>query len=463
MTRLAARFLRVISCISLVLAIVDAQNADFDPSVNHYSYSFSVANDSANGFSVEYYNWYKVVTNHQLNERYALVCCDQPLDNFTQYNAAINTPVKNVGIENVRDILPYLELLSLSDSVKAIQGYQNVTSPCYANVTDTPGSNTVDLMFSERSNTNLQGNPPYVGFTPNNDTLSPLQKASWLVYIAMFFEMEGEATTIFGNIYNIYNCHKANLEEMTDKKNIAWTSYNPTDNSWTIVNDNFHAALVKDAGALLISPNSAQSNVFTQLNEFHTAIRLADYVIDVTPLENLGNQSYDSWLNLGGFVSGTDIYNEPFIADKGLYRTDGLVNNNGISDWSQRSPARPDLALRDVIHMFAPTYEPDYQLTWLRNFAKGDYTRQIADSGYQCNATEIVKKATCDAHKYGSDSEAGDEVPSGGHSLSTGGKAGISVGVIVFAIGAAVIAFFLYRRHRQVKASRPFYRMNDVS
>lgn len=113
--------------------------------------------------------------------------------------------------------------------------------------------------------------------------------------------------------------------------------------------------------------------------------------------------------------------------------------------------------------MFAPTYEPDYQLTWLRNFAKGDYTRQIADSGYQCNATEIVKKATCDAHKYGSDSEAGDEVPSGGHTLSTGGKAGISVGVIVFAIGAAAVAFFLYRRHRQVKASRPFYRMNDVS
>lgn len=122
-------------------------------------------------------------------------------------------------------------------------------------------------------------------------------------------------------------------------------------------------------GASLISPNSAQSNVYTQLNEFHTAIRLADYVIDISPLGNLGNQSYDSWLNLGGFVSGTDIYNEPFISEKGLYRTDGLVNVNGISgkcsigkdvgvcrsrlligwfktDWSQRSPARPDLALR---------------------------------------------------------------------------------------------------------------------
>lgn len=67
--------------------------------------------DSAYGFSVEYYNWYKVVTNNQLNERYALVCCDQPLDNFTsQYHTAINTPVNNVGIENVRDILPYMEV-----------------------------------------------------------------------------------------------------------------------------------------------------------------------------------------------------------------------------------------------------------------------------------------------------------------------------------------------------------------
>lgn len=64
----------------------------------------------------------------------------------------------------------------------------------------------------------------------------------------MFFDKEGEATTIFNNIENIYNCHKANLEDMTDKKNIAWTYYDSTNNSWTIVNDNFHAALVKDAG-----------------------------------------------------------------------------------------------------------------------------------------------------------------------------------------------------------------------
>lgn len=54
MTRFAARFLRVISCISLVLAIADAQNADFDPSVNHYSWSFSIANGTSTrllGFS----------------------------------------------------------------------------------------------------------------------------------------------------------------------------------------------------------------------------------------------------------------------------------------------------------------------------------------------------------------------------------------------------------------------------
>ena len=70
--------------------------------------------DAANGFSVEYHNWYKIVTNHELNEQYALVCCGQPTTNFTQYHAAVNTPVTNVGVTTIRDLLPYMEVMQNS-------------------------------------------------------------------------------------------------------------------------------------------------------------------------------------------------------------------------------------------------------------------------------------------------------------------------------------------------------------
>lgn len=80
-----------------------------------------------------------------------------------------------------------------------------------------------------------------------------------------------------------------------------------------------------------MEPNSAQSANYTHLNEFHTAIRYADYVIDMSPLAKLGNQSYQDWLQLGGFTGSTDVYNEAFIAQKNIFRTDGLVNANGYS------------------------------------------------------------------------------------------------------------------------------------
>ncbi|KAI9489599.1 hypothetical protein BDB00DRAFT_770406, partial [Zychaea mexicana] len=363
--------------------------------------------DEANGFSVEYHNWYKIVTNHRVNEQYALVCCGQPTTNFTQYQAAVNTPVTSVGVTTVRDVLPYMELLGLSDRVQSIEGYQNVTSPCYGDVTDTPGNGTVDIVFTDHSISNMP-DTHYIGFSPDNEELTPLQEMKPCINMLIL-------------------C----VEPIICSK--------------------------------LVEPNTAQSTVYTQINEFHTAIRYADFAIDVTPLSNLGNQSYEDWLSLGGFTTDLDIYSEAFIDDKNVFRTDGLVNSNGYSDWSQRSPARPDLALRDIIHMMYPTYQANYSSTWLRNFAKQDRPRQIADISYACDATDIISELQCAPEKFGVNQRQDSGDGGHAHTLSAGGKAGISVGVIVAAVLAGLAAFFLWRRHRQVKASRTFYRMNDVN
>ncbi|KAI9314743.1 hypothetical protein BX666DRAFT_1963079 [Dichotomocladium elegans] len=462
MARSIFQFARVIAIIGLILtAGVSGQNAGFDTTVNRFDTTVRVANDSQNGFTVEYYNWYKVVTNNVLNEKYALVCCGQPTSNFTNgYHAAVNIPVTNVGIASARNILPYLELLNLTDSVKSIEAYQNVSSPCYSNITNTPGSNTVDLIFSDKSSL-ITGGAAYVGFSPDSPNLSPLQKASWLVYIALFFNREADATTKFFNIENAYECHKSNMQDMKDQVNIAWTYYEASNKTWFLLRDTYYRELVEAAGGTLIAPNSAQSNAFVHLTDFHTQINQADYVIDMSPLNNLGNQSYDSWLTLGGFTPGTDLYKEDFIADKGVYRTDGLMSRTGYGDWEQRSPVRPDLMLRDIIYMFAPTYDTSYSFTWMRGFSKNDPARTISNDTYTCNVNEIFSTVACAPHKYGTDGKPASGETGSSH-LSTGGKAGISVGVILFVVGVALVALYFYRRHNQVKASRPFYRMNDV-
>ncbi|KAI8138337.1 hypothetical protein BJV82DRAFT_631914 [Fennellomyces sp. T-0311] len=327
------------------ITTVFCQDPDFDTSVNHYNTTFRLANDQANGFSVEYHNWYKVVTNHQVNQQYALVCCGQPTTGLSGYHAVLNTPVTNVGVTNVRDVLPYMELLGLSDRVKSIEGYQNVTSPCYGGVTDSPGNSTVDVIFSDQTQASIPGST-YIAFSPDNEQLTPLQQATWLVYIGLFFDKEGEATTAFNNIESSYSCHKDNLADLPDKKNVAVTRYESTNRTWTLVNTPYYKSLVQDAGGKLVEPNSAQSPTYAHINEFHTAIRYADFAIDITPLADLGNQSYDSWLNLGGFNGNFDVYSEPFIVNKNVFRTDGLVNDNGYSG------NVADIILRDRIWHF---------------------------------------------------------------------------------------------------------------
>lgn len=67
--------------------------------------------DKSNGFTVEYFDTYKVLTNIITDERYALVCCNNSLANFTTgYHGAVNTPLNNVAVENELDALTFFEV-----------------------------------------------------------------------------------------------------------------------------------------------------------------------------------------------------------------------------------------------------------------------------------------------------------------------------------------------------------------
>lgn len=121
---------------------------------------------------------------------------------------------------------------------------------------------------------------------------------------------------------------------------------------------------------------------------------------------------------------------------------------------------RDPVILLDVIHMIEPTYQSNYSFTWMRNFAKSDNARQIADTTYLCDAHDIFNATLCEPHPFGSN-QTSTSTDTSSH-LSKGGKAGISVGVIVFVLVVAVVAYALYRQCRQTQGDRPFYRMKDM-
>lgn len=137
---------------------------------------------SGYGFTVQYFDNYKVVENLITNEKYALVCCNQSLANFSSagYHAVVNTPLTNVGVDTELNSLPFFELLALSTVVKSASPSANVTSPCFAGVSDGPnGTTVIEAIFTAQAiNAGVDSKPQYISVSAGSETLTPIQVCS---------------------------------------------------------------------------------------------------------------------------------------------------------------------------------------------------------------------------------------------------------------------------------------------
>ncbi|ORX47231.1 hypothetical protein DM01DRAFT_1348728 [Hesseltinella vesiculosa] len=191
--------------------------------------------------------------------------------------------------------------------------YDTVTSPCYSGVQQEDGQ--ADAVFlSSQANTRPNG----IVFSASDRQLSPLAQAAWLHYVALFFDREGLAASIYDQIKTLYDCHQSNMEHVPDRPSIAWTVNNQKE--WIIYHDLYYQQLTSDAGAELSTPSIPI--------QFHNDIHTADIVIDQTDLTALADDpSYDEWLLAGDFVPGTVSYDQPFIYQHTVYRQDEPVDD----------------------------------------------------------------------------------------------------------------------------------------
>jgi hypothetical protein len=74
------------------------------------------------------------------------------------------------------------------------------------------------------------------------------KKASWLLYLGVFFDMEVKASAIYNQISNDYNCHKHNLGLVSTPKPVAFTSYEESTSTYTVHREAYYHELAADAG-----------------------------------------------------------------------------------------------------------------------------------------------------------------------------------------------------------------------
>lgn len=313
---------------------------------------------------------------------YALVPKDKMASmilNKDTYDAIVAVPVEKLVVTSTTHI-PSLEALGVADR---LVGFPNTDLISSENTRKRIDEGSVkELGNNESLNTEIVIgiNPELVvGFGVNNqnkayETLkrsnipvvyngdwteeSPLGKAEWVKFFAPFFQLEIKADSIFKSTETSYNEAKTLAEKATEK---------PTVLTGGLYKDVWHVAggkswmaqFLKDAKAdYLWATNNETGGLALSLESVLETSEKADY-----------------WLNPSMLTSYQEMekanrHYTQFAAfdNKKVYSNTITKGTTGGLLFYELAPNRPDLVLKDLIHIFHPELMPNHQLFFFKPF-----------------------------------------------------------------------------------------------
>ena len=185
---------------------------------------------------------------------------------------------------------------------------------------------------------------------------TPLGRAAWMKYTALFFNREAEVEQAFARIEMRYNelslLGRAAMPKPTVFTNISWQGL------WHASGGkSFIAFLLADAGADYTWKDTPGDRSMPL--DFETVFERA--------------QNADFWINTGVWrsideaISSDERYNL-FAAfrNRQMYNHIGRVNEHGGNDYFESGIANPHFVLADLIKIFHPDLLPDHTLFYYR-------------------------------------------------------------------------------------------------
>lgn len=339
----------------------------------------------AKGFTVDYYNGFKVVTVKDLRDtgkvlaQYVLLPKGKakPVD-FTGA-IAIDTPVRKVVCISTNHMAT-MARLGLTDSVSGLANVPLIYNSAVVELVKQ--GHIADVGQNELNYEKIvQLNPAFVitsGSWDGGDKMKaklvslniksvlnldymeqePLARAEWIKFIAAFFDKEYEADSVFKAIETHYLALKEKAKSVANKPTVFVNI--PFKEVWYMpCGDNYMAMLLADAGADFLW-KEAKANNGLNLN--------LDYEAVYAKAANA-----DFWLCNGFAGSLADIK----AADKKnaffkAFKTGHVFNNDkrntpsGGFDFWENGPLTPDLILEDMIYIFHPELLPQHKLYYYR-------------------------------------------------------------------------------------------------
>ena len=192
----------------------------------------------------------------------------------------------------------------------------------------------------------------------NSDFLEkhPLGRAEWIKFMALFFNKEKEADSVFNEIEKEYLAIQQLAGETTERPTVmCGIVYG---DAWFMpAGKNYSAHILKDAGTTYLWSDT-ESNGFLELS-FESVYEKAQHA--------------DLWIGVGSFNSLKEIQAaesrytlfNPF-REKQVYTYNARKGAKGGSEFLELGYLRPDLILKDLVKIAHPALLPDHELFFHR-------------------------------------------------------------------------------------------------
>lgn len=354
----------------------------FDPNIDYFPEKAVL--QYTTGFLIEYHGSYKVITidipwpGAAESIQYALVQCGAPNPEGFLDEQIITVPAQSI-ITMSTTYLPPLDELGLLDRLVGVDDTTFISSPNVLKMVEEGKLASIGYGSGVNVEKVLELSPSlvmtYGSGAPDYDAhpvllqagqkvvvnaewmdTSPLGRAEWLKFIAVFFNKEAEAETLFAETAQAYQELTALTAAASQKPTVFTASaYQGT---WYMPGgQSFAAAFLRDAGAnYLWSDDTSTGSLPLSIEAVFEKAQTADF-----------------WLNVGYVGSLDDLKAmDARYADFAAFQNDKVWNNDaktnptGGNDYYESAVLHPNVVLADLIHILHPDLLPNHELVYYR-------------------------------------------------------------------------------------------------
>lgn len=357
--------------------------ADYAPEADYFPAKIQV--ERATGFAVEYGPNYKLVTvkqpwpGAQQEFQYLLVQCGTPVPEGFAGIPVIEIPVRSLAALSTT-YLPHLEKLGELEHLVAVDRGASVYQP---QVRERLAAGEIAVVGSDRtldaerllslspelvltyslgaaeaeSKARLAAAGLPVVLVGDYAEATPLGRAEWLKFVALFFNQEEAATAEFAGIRDRYEELVALTRDRSSRPSV-FLGFNYNGTWYAPGGQSYVAQFLADAGAdYLWAETDATGSLPLDFESVYARAAEADIWLDGNP----------NWRDRQDARSEDPRYAEFSAWQRGqLFSHTARLSPGGGNDYWESGAANPDVVLADLTSIFHPDLLSDRELTYYR-------------------------------------------------------------------------------------------------